>query len=469
MRAAGILPVILFAAISGGLRPEAKPSPPEAYEQMAVDLLLQYLRIDTTVPPGNELKGALFFKEILEREGIAAEIDEFSPGRANLLATLKGSGRKRPVILSNHMDVVPADPARWSVPPFSGLLKDGIIYGRGAQDMKAEGIVQLVTFIRLKREGRALDRDVLFLATADEEVDFAGAVRALSPQGWGDRLRRAEYSLTEGGENLLDDRGRTEYYAVETAQKAAFWLDLRTTGTPGHGSRPIADSALNRMLRALDRVRAWRTPMRVLPSVERFFLDQSRRVPEPRASWYRDIRKALANPEAARALYDDRDVSALLRNTVSITVVHAGYKTNVIPGVAEAKLDVRLLPGEDPQAFLAEIRGVIDDPTVEITPAQELRRSPESPTATELFGIIQRVLGRHAPGTLVTTRMASGATESALFRPLGVTAYGFTPLLATSGEGATAHGDDERIREDTVRRSTRIFYEVVEELCAKTP
>lgn len=461
--------MILVAALSWGLGPAPKAPPPEAYEQMAVDLLQRYLQIDTTVPPGNELKGALFFKEVLEREGIAVEVDEFSPGRANLLATLKGSGHKRPVILSNHMDVVPADPARWSVPPFSGLLKSGILYGRGAQDMKAEGIIQLLTFIRLKREAGPLDRDVMFLATADEEVDFAGALRALSPQGWGDRLRKAEYYLTEGGENLLDDQGRTQYYAVETAQKAAFWLDLKTTGAPGHGSRPIADSALNRMIGALDRVRAWRTPLEVLPSVERFFLDQSHRVPEPRASWYRDIRKAVANPEAARALYDDRDVSSLLRNTISITVVNAGYKTNVIPGVAEAKLDVRLLPGEDAQAFLAELRGVIDDPTVAITPAQQLRRSPESPTTTELFRIIERVLGRHAPGTLVTTRMASGATESALFRPLGILAYGFTPILATSGEGATAHGDDERIREDTVRRSTRIFYDVVKELCAQTP
>ena len=159
-------------------------------------------------------------------------------------------------------------------------------------------------------------------------------------------------------------------------------------------------------------------------------------------------------------------MSALLRNTISITVVKSGYKTNVIPGTAEAELDVRLLPGEDPQAFLAELRAVIADPTVEIVPPAAFRVPNQSPTDTELFRTIERVLARHHPGVPVTTKMLTGATESVLFRPLGIVAYGFTPLLTTSEETATGHGDDERINEATVRRSTGIFYEVVKELCA---
>jgi acetylornithine deacetylase/succinyl-diaminopimelate desuccinylase-like protein len=190
-------------------------------------------------------------------------------------------------------------------------------------------------------------------------------------------------------------------------------------------------------------------------------------VSRPRAEWYRDLRAALADPVAARALYDDREVSALLRNTISITVVKAGYKTNVIPGTAEAELDVRLLPGEDPQAFLAELRGVIDDAQVQIAPTGTFRPPNESSTDTELFRIIEKTLGRHYPGVPVTTKMLSGATESVLFRPLGIVAYGFTPLLATPEEVATAHGDDERVREDTVRRSAGVFYEVVSELCRR--
>jgi acetylornithine deacetylase/succinyl-diaminopimelate desuccinylase-like protein len=434
---------------------------------MAVDLLRQYLQVDTTNPPGNELRTARFFKEVLEKEGIEARIDEFAPGRANLLATLKGSGARRALILANHMDVVPADAGRWTVAPFSGALKDGLVYGRGAQDMKTEGILQLVALIRARRERLPLDRDIHFLATADEEVDFAGALRALSPEGWLSRLERAEYFITEGGENVIGDDGRPLYFGVDTAEKGPFWLRLTTTGTPGHGSRPLSDSALNRLVRALDRVRMHKTEMKVLPGVERFFRDQARTLEGRRAEWYRDLRKALLDPEAAAALYEDREASALLRNTISITVVKAGYKTNVIPGSAEAELDVRLLPGEDPQAFLAELRGVIDDPQVQVVPIGTFRPPNESPTDTELFRIIEQTMARHYPGVPVTTKMLSGATESVLVRPLGIVAYGFTPLLATPDEVATAHGDDERVREDTVRRSVPILYEVVSDLCRR--
>lgn len=455
--------LVAAAMLAAPLPAQEGPS----WDDMAVRLLRQYLQIDTTNPPGNELKAALFYKGLLEREGIPVIVDEFAPGRANLLATLKGSGARRPLILANHMDVVPADASRWSVPPFSGLLKDGLIWGRGSQDMKTEGILQLVALLRLKRDGVSLDRDVLFLATADEEADFAGALRASSAEGWRDRLKDAEFLVTEGGENLLDASGRPRYVGVETAEKGPFWLKLRTAGTPGHGSRPIADSAPNRLVRALERVRLHKTEMKVLPTVEKFFRDQAPRVSGPRAAWYRDVRAALTDPVAARTLYDDRDVSALLRNTISITVLKAGYKTNVIPGTAEADLDVRLLPGEDPQAFLAELRTAIDDPSVEIVPPAVFRTPNQSPVDTELFRIIQTVLGREYPGIPVTTKMLTGATECVLYRPLGIACYGFTPLLTTAEETSTAHGDDERITEATVRRSTGIFYEVVRELVGR--
>jgi acetylornithine deacetylase/succinyl-diaminopimelate desuccinylase-like protein len=436
----------------------------DVYEDLAVDLLRRYLQIDTTNPPGNELKAALFFKEVLEREGIPVEVDEFAPGRANLLATLKGTGARRPLVLANHMDVVPADPARWSVAPFSATVKDGSIYGRGAEDMKTEGILQLVALIRAKREGVPLARDIFFLATADEEAGFLGALRAISPEGWRDRLKDAEYLITEGGENLVDATGKVLYFGVETAEKGPYWLKLQTKGTPGHGSRPIEDSALNRLVRALDRVRQHRTRMKVLPSVQRFFADQAGQVEAPRRAWYRDITAALGDPAAARELYDDREVSALLRNTISITVVKAGYKTNVIPGTAGAELDVRLLPGEDPQAFLSELRGVIDDPTVEIVPPATFRPPNDSPVDNALFRTIEAVLRRHHPGVPVTTKMLTGATECVLYRPMGIACYGFTPLLTTSEELATVHGDDERVGEKTVRGSTGIFYEVVRDL-----
>jgi acetylornithine deacetylase/succinyl-diaminopimelate desuccinylase-like protein len=436
------------------------------YEDMAVDLLRKYLQIDTTNPPGNELKAALFLKEILDREGIPAEIDEFAPGRANLLATLPGSGKKRPLLLASHSDVVPADPSRWSVPPFSGEVKNGTIYGRGAVDVKSEGIVQLVTLIRLKREKAALDRDILLLATGDEEVDFAGAHRAIKPEVWGERLVKCEYGIAEGGENRMTSDGKALYFGVQTAQKAPFWLVLKTTGTPGHGSRPLAGSALNRLIRALDKVRLHRTEMKVLPSVDKFFRDQASQMAPPQSDWYRDIGKAIQDPAVAKAIYDgDETMSALLRNTISITVVRAGYKTNVIPGTAEAELDVRLLPGQDRQAFLAEIKGVIDDSTVEVTPVQGTFYPPsEVSTDTDLFRLIERSLGRRFPGVPVTTRMGTGATENSLFRPMGILSYGFSPLLMTKEEDSSQHADDERVSEAMLRKSVDILFEIVSQI-----
>jgi acetylornithine deacetylase/succinyl-diaminopimelate desuccinylase-like protein len=458
----------LASALSAPGAPAAE-SPATAYEDLAVDLLRQYLRVDTTNPPGNELQTALFLKGVLEKEGIPVEIDEFTPGRANLLATLKGDGSRRPLLVSNHMDVVPADATRWSVSPFSAEIKNGSIYGRGAIDMKSEGIVQLVAFIRLKREKVPLARDVFFLATADEEVDFAGAERALSPEGFGGRIRGAEYAIMEGGENRLDPQRKPLYFGVRTAMKAPFWLKLRATGRPGHGSRPLADSAPNRLVAALERIRLHSTAMRVVPTVERFLRDQAALVEEPRRSWYRDIRKALADPVTARAIEkDDETVAAQLRDTISITVVRAGYKTNVIPGTAEAELDVRLLPGSERAAFLEEIRRVIADPSVEVTPLQEtFHPASESATETPLFQAIERAVGRRHPGIPVTTLLGTGATESALTRPLGIISYGFTSLLLTHEEDSTQHSDDERLDESAFRSAQALFYDVLADTCRR--
>jgi acetylornithine deacetylase/succinyl-diaminopimelate desuccinylase-like protein len=449
--------------LGAGVSSRAQATSP--YGDEAVQVLGDYLRIDTTNPPGRELKGAVFLKSLLEAEGIPVVIDEFAPGRANLLATLKGAGAKPPIVLVSHIDVVPAEPSRWTAGPFSGELRNGLIYGRGAQDMKDEAVVQLMSLIRLKREKIALDRDVLFMATADEEAGFGGALRAVSPEGFLPRLQGAEYLVTEGGEGLLGEDGKPSYFAVETGEKGAFWLGVKATGTPGHAAEPIVDSAPNRLIRALERIRLHKTEMKVLPTVERFLKDQAARVGGERASWYRDIRAALARPDVAETLYEDQAVSPLLRNTISITVVRTGYKTNVIPGTAEAELDVRLLPGEDPQAFLREIRGVIDDPQVVVTPLGTFLEPNASPSETDLFRAITTVLSRRYPGTPVTTSLLTGATESVIYRRLGIVCYGFSPILATREEIDTEHADDERIRVSSLKAATDVFYEVILDLC----
>jgi acetylornithine deacetylase/succinyl-diaminopimelate desuccinylase-like protein len=436
------------------------------YGDLAVELLLRYLRIDTTNPPGNELASARFLAEILRKEGIEAEVDEFEPGRANLYARLKGaSGNgKGALAMMHHMDVVPADPQRWSEPPFEGVIREGAIIGRGTQDTKTEGILHLVAMIRAKRERPPLERDLLFIATADEEEGFAGALRLARERAG--VLRGVETIVTEGGDNLVGDDGRAQFFGLALGEKGPFWLTLRTTGTPGHGSRPIADAAVNRLLRALNRILLHPAELKVLPAAQRFLSDLAPTQEHPRSEWYRDLPRALRDPEARRQLSEDREVAYLLRNTIAITVLRAGYKTNVIPGTAEAELDVRLLPGEDPAQFLEDLRRVIDDPLVEIVPAQDFHPPNASSWKSPFVEVAVDVVEAFHPGVPVSAKLLSGATECVLYRPLGIDCYGFTPLLSTRDESSTGHGDDERIGVRTVRESAGHFYEVVRRYCA---
>jgi acetylornithine deacetylase/succinyl-diaminopimelate desuccinylase-like protein len=459
-------------ATAGPAQAAAEPSDP--WGDLAVGLLRRYLRVDTTNPPGNEIESARFLASILEKEGIEAEVDEFEPGRANLYARLRaaaperggdGGGSRGALALMHHMDVVPADPSRWSVAPFAAEVRQGIIYGRGTQDTKTEGIVHLLVMIRAQRERLPLARDLLFIATADEEDAFRGGLRLAERRR--DVLDGVKYIVTEGGDNLRDADGRVRFFGIDVAEKGPLWLTLRATGTPGHGSRPIADSALNRLIRALERIRTRAPELKVLPVAERFMRDMAPVQDPPKSSWFRDIRAALKNRDARRAISEDREVAYLLSNTTSITVVRAGYKTNVIPGTAEAELDVRLLPGEDPRRFLEDLRKAVDDPTIEIVEDQTFRPPNSSPWETDLVRAATAVIAEAYPGVPVTAKLLSGATECVLYRPLGIDCYGFTPLLATLEESASGHGDDERIREDTVRESTRLFYEFVRRVCGQ--
>ncbi len=240
------------------------------YADQAVEWERAYLRIDSTNPPGNEMRTAAFFKKIFDAEGIENRVFEYAPGRADLWARIPHTTAtpRRPFVLLNHMDVVTSNPAHWKVPPFSADIVDGAIYGRGAQDMKSEGLAHLMVMVMLQREKVPLDRDVIFLAVSDEEVDGTGTDWFIAHQR--ELLGNAEFMINEGGENILRPDGRVKYVGVDVGEKSPFWLHVVAHGQPGHGSRPIADSAPNRLVRALQRILAYKTPLRVLPVVEEF-------------------------------------------------------------------------------------------------------------------------------------------------------------------------------------------------------
>ena len=463
----------------------------QEYSDLAVTWMQEYLRVDTTNPPGNEMRGVAFYKKILDQEGIENRVFEYAPGRGDLWARLprtegeksptlrQAQGRpsaangatemghptKRPIILLNHMDVVTSDATHWKVPPFSGEIRDGYIWGRGAQDMKDEGLAQLVVMVMLKREKVALDRDVIFLAVADEEVDDTGTDWFIEHQR--DLLGNAEFLINEGGENLLEN-GKVKYVGVDVGEKTTYWMHVVAHGRPGHGSRPIVDSAPNRLVRALNRILAYQTPMRVLPVVDEFLRDMAPYEPPERAAQYRNIKKAIEDKKFQEQVEQDESLNFLLRDTISLTMMGGSEQTNVIPPEAWANLDVRILPGGDPKAVLAAIRRVVNDPDVTVEPWKgEFRVANYSGTDNALYAAIREVSGKYFPGTPVVPHITSGYTENQRYRPLGIISYGFNPYVATDEEGNTEHGNDERIRVEEVRRGPRILFDVVAGVAGK--
>jgi acetylornithine deacetylase/succinyl-diaminopimelate desuccinylase-like protein len=433
----------------------------QQYSDLAVEWMREYLRIDTTNPPGNEMRAATFFKKILDQEGIENQVCEYLPGRADLWARIPHTGAQagRPIILLNHMDVVTSDASHWKVPPFGAQIVNGAIYGRGAQDMKNEGLAQLVVLVMLKREKLQLNRDVIFLAVSDEEAAGTGTDWFIANKR--DLLENAEFLINEGGENLLEGR-KVKYIGVDVGEKSPFWLHVVAHGRPGHGSRPIPDSAPNRLVRALNRIIAYRTPLKVLPVVDEFLHVMAPYEPPARARQFLNIRQAIQDKKFQEQVERDESLNFLLRDTISLTMLGGSEQTNVIPPDAWANLDVRLLPGEDPQAFLESIRRVVADPDVMVQPENaEFRVANSSPTDTKLYQAIRQVSSQYFPGTPVAPRITSGYTENQRYRPLGINSYGFSPYTATSEEGSTEHGNNERVRVEEVRRAPKILYDVV--------
>jgi len=339
--------IMLAVALSGTRQASAWTSPPEEpspamasaripadrlqmYSDLALGWMQEYLRIDTTNPPGHEMRAVEFYKKILDAEGIENRVFEYTPGRGDLWARLPHTGAeaKRPIILLNHMDVVTSDAAHWKVPPFSGEIKDGYVWGRGAQDMKDEGLAQLVVMVMLKRERVELDRDVIFIGVADEEVGNTGTDWLIAHQGG--LLESAEFLINEGGENIQEN-GKVKYIGVDVGEKTTFWLHVVAHGRPGHASRPIADSAPNRLVRALNRILAYRTPLKVLPVVEEFLRDMAPYEPPERAREYRNIRKEIEDKKFQPDVEEDEALNFLLRDTISLTMLGGSEQTNVIP------------------------------------------------------------------------------------------------------------------------------------------
>ncbi len=424
----------------------------------AVQRTREYLRINTTNPPGNEVESMRWFARILKQEGIPFDTATSAPGRGNIWARLKG-GNEPALVMLHHMDVVPADPKYWDTDPFAAITKDSVIFGRGALDTKTLGVVQLETFLALKRAKVTLNRDVIFMATADEEAggNFgAGWIVKNHPEAF----KGAGILLNEGGESTLEDDGRMQF-AIEVTQKTPLWLKLTAVGKPGHGSTPAPASVVNRLIRALDRLQTYEFTPRVVPAVAAYF---SAIAPSMPARWkedFSDATKLIADRNTLMELQIDRqELAALLRNTCSITMLQASSKINVIPPEAQAQVDCRLLPDQDRVAFLREFTAVVNDADIRIeriigfTPAV-------SSTDNQLYRAIDAAIRRAYPAASIAPAVQTGFTDSHWFRDLGIASYGFAPFLIPQAEKVGTHGNNERISIENIRKGTAMMLEIV--------
>ena len=454
------LPLAVGAQVTAAA--PARPIDWSAMQTEAVATLRDYLRINTSNPPGNEIATARFLQAFLAKAGIESQIldtVELGAGRANLYARLRGNGTKKAIALVQHMDVVPVMPAYWTVPAFDGVIRDGYVYGRGALDMKGEGIAHLMALVALKRSGVPLTRDIVFIANADEELGSTGALVFVNRHP--DLLGDVEYLITEGGMNVYRG-GKLEYFSVGVAEKRTFWNKVTVKGTPSHGSRPTKANPVPRLVAALDKIAHYETPLHVTPGVQNFFHDISRNYSGRQRGWLNDVTVALKSKDARDWILSDVYWNAILRNTISLTALQGSNKTNVIPAEASAELDIRLLPDQSPDSMLATLTRIVNDSAVHFSTILAPKAPFEAPVNTALFSAIKRAAHDRDPNAFVTSSMMTGATDRPSYRKLGIITYGLDPFeVEAADEQKGVHGNDERGSVANVGAGVKFVYDVL--------
>ncbi len=450
--------LVLAAAAAGAAEPDW-----EQVSAQAAALLAAYIRIDTTNPPGRTVDAAAFLQAELRAAQIVTQIIAPDPEKPILMGRLRGRGGNtaKPIVLLNHMDVVPADPARWSFPPFSGEIRDGIVYGRGALDMKGLAVAQLMALRLLAERGERPQHDLLFLAVPDEEI--GGTMGAAWRAQQRPDLLEATAVWDEGGIGITAVLP-APVLLISVTEKQVLWLRIIVEGPAGHGSRPFPNAAPRRLVQAVNRVLESPPAPRLTPITREVF----RRVGGKVGGLEGLAMRRLSNPVvwlfADGLLQQESWSAAMTRDTVALTILDGGYKPNVIPERAEAVLDCRLLPDTKPDTFIAQMRKTIDDPDVRIEIMQAPEAAPPSPTDNPLYLAIRRAASRVYPGVVVTQSMTVGGTDSRFFRRRGVPAYGFFPVLVSKELTATVHGVDERLPVADLGKAVRVIYETLKTL-----
>ncbi|HUP46485.1 MAG TPA: M20/M25/M40 family metallo-hydrolase [Thermoanaerobaculia bacterium] len=454
-----VLTVVVAAASLQCRRAEGVPKDPILQE--AEDALVAYVQIDTSNPPGNETAGAKFLQQLLAREGIESQLVGSDPNRQSLYARIVSGSDEKAVVLLHHIDVVPADPAEWARPPFSGVRDAGYIWGRGALDVKSLGIAQLMAVIDLKRRGAKLRRDIIYLAVADEELGgLKGAGELL--QKHPELFENVGFVINEGGynETIVD---KITFWGIEIQQKIPLFLRLHSKGLPGHSAAPPDDGGtVAKLTHAMYGVMNIPTPYRLNADVQRYFHLKGRHRTDPRGALIAKIAEPLDIAQIERVLTPG--YKSLLRNTITLTRISGGLAVNAIPATASADVDIRLLPDEDPRRMIERVRREVgDNAEVEVLLAGE--QTAASPADTELYAVLEKAMKRDEPGSAVEPIVGAGTSDSRFFRARGIVAYGIAPFKVNYYDADNVHGADERIRARFFAEGVTLVRQIVNDFC----
>jgi acetylornithine deacetylase/succinyl-diaminopimelate desuccinylase-like protein len=429
----------------------------------AEEAFVEYLKIDTSNPPGNETAGAKFLQQLLQKEGIEARLVGSDPNRQSVYARLSSGSNEKALLLVHHIDVVPVVPSEWTKPPFSGARSGGYIWGRGALDVKSLGIAEAMAMIDLKRRNVPLVRDIVFLGVADEELGGLKGAKELLDQH-PEIFAGVGFVLNEGGynETVVD---KVLFWGIETSQKVPLWLRLESKGMPGHGAAPPDDGgAVAKLVRALDNIQRIETPYRLTPEVQRFFHAAGKPRPDVRGEVLRTIAEPLDVKRIEKHL--PPGYRAMLRDTIAITRVEGGSSVNSIPARASADVDIRLLPGSDAKPMLERVKAAAGDAAeVQVMLAGE--PAPESPADTELFRVVATAMEADEPGSLAAPIVQGGTSDSRFFRARGIVAYGIAPFKVNYYDADSVHANDERIRARFFGEGVTLVRRIVHDFCAR--
>ncbi len=429
-----------------------------------VEYLTAMLRQNTSNPPGNETLTATWLKQVAGKNGIPCELIGPDPKRLNFVARLHGSGANRPLLLMAHSDVVPADRSQWSVDPFAAIGKNGVLYGRGTVDDKSLLAAELAVLTELKRRNVKLNRDVILLSESDEEAGSTG-IAWLIKNAYG--KIDAEFALNEGGYSL-NTPGGTRVCQVQTSEKIPTRIKLTAKGTAGHGSRPLPDNPVVHLARAITRLADTDEPVS-LNTTTRRYLEQVSKLPD--YQWLKPLIPKLENQSTSGAAANqitekDREIGAMLRTTVSPTMLEAGLKVNIIPNTAEAQVDIRRLPNETREEVLERMRKIVNDPAVTIDSnfGQQMPSTEPSSLSTVLYKAMDNVFSKSAPKAMLVPYMSLGASDGSFLREKGMAVYG-VPIFIKEAD-RLAHGNDERISIKNLQQGTDLLMQIVMEVAA---